>query len=186
LDRIEFIKQNLSIPKYFELMILPDMPDYYDGDYIDFDNRPVVKCPLHSENTASFRYFDDTDSFYCFGCTASGDVISLHRQHMLLNRGISTKFEQVEKELYELAINQGERVIKNTLKKEKHPKINNDQDLLRFNINMNRWLRRVRLMGDDEKRFGIINTINNYRDVVRGQGLLVSDAIKYINKIVRG
>lgn len=33
-------------------------------------------CPFHSEKTASFTVFPDTKSFYCFGCQASGDVIS--------------------------------------------------------------------------------------------------------------
>ncbi len=33
-------------------------------------------CPFHSEKTPSFTVFPDTKSFYCFGCQASGDVIS--------------------------------------------------------------------------------------------------------------
>ena len=34
-------------------------------------------CPFHNEKTPSFTVFPDTRSFYCFGCQASGDVISL-------------------------------------------------------------------------------------------------------------
>ncbi len=33
-------------------------------------------CPFHNEKTASFTLFPDTNSFYCFGCQAAGDVIS--------------------------------------------------------------------------------------------------------------
>lgn len=33
-------------------------------------------CPFHSEKTPSFTVFPETKSFYCFGCGASGDVIS--------------------------------------------------------------------------------------------------------------
>ena len=33
-------------------------------------------CPFHSEKTPSFTVFEDTKSFYCFGCGAGGDVIS--------------------------------------------------------------------------------------------------------------
>jgi len=33
-------------------------------------------CPFHSEKTASFVVYPDTQSFYCFGCGAGGDVIS--------------------------------------------------------------------------------------------------------------
>ena len=34
-------------------------------------------CPFHSEKTPSFTVYQDTQSFYCFGCGKSGDVITL-------------------------------------------------------------------------------------------------------------
>ena len=33
-------------------------------------------CPFHSEKTPSFTVYPATQSFYCFGCGAAGDVIS--------------------------------------------------------------------------------------------------------------
>ncbi len=33
-------------------------------------------CPFHSEKTPSFFVFEDTESFYCFGCGVGGDVIT--------------------------------------------------------------------------------------------------------------
>lgn len=36
-------------------------------------------CPLHDEDTASFRYYEDEDTFYCFGCRIGGDIVVLHR-----------------------------------------------------------------------------------------------------------
>lgn len=77
--RASAIKSFVSIPMYFYNIIIPNMSSYYNGDYpCDFDITPVVKCPLLDENTPSFRYYEDTNSFYCFSCRAGGDVIRLH------------------------------------------------------------------------------------------------------------
>lgn len=37
----------------------------------------VALCPLHSEKTPSFYLYTESNSFYCFGCQAGGDVITL-------------------------------------------------------------------------------------------------------------
>lgn len=36
----------------------------------------VCSCPFHSEKTPSCTIYPDTQSFYCFGCGAGGDVIT--------------------------------------------------------------------------------------------------------------
>ncbi len=36
----------------------------------------VGLCPFHNEKTASFTVFEDTQSFYCFGCGVGGDIIT--------------------------------------------------------------------------------------------------------------
>ena len=38
------------------------------------------KCPFHNESDASFVIYNDTQSFYCFGCQAAGDVITFVRK----------------------------------------------------------------------------------------------------------
>ena len=37
-------------------------------------------CPFHSEKTPSFTVFSGTESYYCFGCGAGGDVITFVMQ----------------------------------------------------------------------------------------------------------
>ncbi len=39
----------------------------------------VCSCPFHSERTPSCHVYTDTQSFYCFGCGAGGDVINFIR-----------------------------------------------------------------------------------------------------------
>ena len=49
------------------------------SSYIQIKRRGrnyVCNCPFHSEKTPSFTVFPDTQSFYCFGCGAGGDVIT--------------------------------------------------------------------------------------------------------------
>ena len=36
----------------------------------------VGLCPFHSEKTASFTVYPETESFYCFGCGVGGDVFT--------------------------------------------------------------------------------------------------------------
>lgn len=38
-------------------------------------------CPFHKERTPSLNIFDDTNSFYCFGCGQSGDEIEFVKEH---------------------------------------------------------------------------------------------------------
>lgn len=38
--------------------------------------KDVIRCPFHSERTASFRIYQRNNSFYCFGCGVGGDQIN--------------------------------------------------------------------------------------------------------------
>lgn len=38
------------------------------------------RCLFHSEKTASMMLYSDTNTFYCYGCHKSGDVIDLYRK----------------------------------------------------------------------------------------------------------
>lgn len=42
---------------------------------LETDRKGFMPCPFHSEKTGSLRIYDDTNSFFCFGCGAGGSVI---------------------------------------------------------------------------------------------------------------
>lgn len=71
------IRKNVDIPKYFNDNI---------SDKINLMAQTLVCCPLHDETTPSFKYFSDTETFYCFGCERGGTVVELH--HYLGQRNI--------------------------------------------------------------------------------------------------
>lgn len=70
----------MAFPESFiqELKIKNDITDIISS-YVSLKRRGrnmVGLCPFHGEKTPSFNIYTETDSFYCFGCGASGDVIS--------------------------------------------------------------------------------------------------------------
>lgn len=45
---------------------------------INLNRQGYAHCPFHSgDNTPSFKIYEKTDSFFCFGCGVSGDAITL-------------------------------------------------------------------------------------------------------------
>ena len=54
------------------------------GQYVHLRRRGRTLsglCPFHNEKTPSFVVYPDTQSFYCFGCGAAGDVINFVRKY---------------------------------------------------------------------------------------------------------
>ncbi len=49
-------------------------------------------CPFHSEKTPSFTVFPKSESFYCFGCGAGGDVISFVMRAEMLDYPSALEF----------------------------------------------------------------------------------------------
>jgi DNA primase len=66
MDLFSFVKNSLSIVDLImEVTPIKQMGTYWKGP-----------CPFHTETDASFTVSPDKQIFYCFGCHASGDVIS--------------------------------------------------------------------------------------------------------------
>lgn len=52
----------------------------------------VGLCPFHNEKTPSFTVYPDSQSFYCFGCGAGGEVISFIRRAENLDFSEAVRF----------------------------------------------------------------------------------------------
>ena len=77
------------IPKELVLEIR-DRNDIEDviGGFVDLKRAGAnIKglCPFHNEKTPSFTVFPATQSFYCFGCGAGGDVITFIMKYQNLD-----------------------------------------------------------------------------------------------------
>lgn len=48
-------------------------------DYIEFNPAGFAHCKWHNEKTPSMKYYEDTNTVYCFGCGESADVIKVVR-----------------------------------------------------------------------------------------------------------
>lgn len=56
---------------------------------LDFDRKGMARCPLHDDRHPSMKL--NEDYFFCFGCGASGDVISLTAGLLGLKPGEAAK-----------------------------------------------------------------------------------------------
>ncbi len=70
----------MALPESFirELISRNDI-ESVASSYVNFKRRGknlVGLCPFHGEKTPSFNLYPETESFYCFGCGAGGDVIT--------------------------------------------------------------------------------------------------------------
>jgi DNA primase len=82
----EIFQEKMSLPEYFSTYVRNE------------DIRQVRKvcCPIHSENTPSFFYMRDTDTFSCFGCGRAGSIIELHYYMLWLDNENTSKREALE------------------------------------------------------------------------------------------
>lgn len=65
-----------------ELRLKTDVVDLISS-YVSLKKRGntyVGLCPFHNEKTPSFTVYENTQSFYCFGCGAGGDGVSFMRK----------------------------------------------------------------------------------------------------------
>jgi DNA primase len=94
---IREIKTTLSI-----LTVL----DHY---HLELNKHDMLKCPFHDDQTPSLKIYPGTNTFYCFGCGATGDQIefirlkdnsskhaAIEKAKTLTNQRVNIKPEKVE------------------------------------------------------------------------------------------
>lgn len=98
------IEKKVSIGMIFSNFIVPEIPDYYSVYPVDFETKPVACCPLHDEDTPSFRYYEETNSFYCFGCGKGGNPILLYQLFVNRHRDANITYKESTEFLYKYFI----------------------------------------------------------------------------------
>lgn len=73
-----------SAEKVKELVSIEDAAFRYG---LEPNRKSYISCPFHEEDTPSLKLYPETNTFYCFGCGAGGDVITLARRLFGLDYG---------------------------------------------------------------------------------------------------
>lgn len=65
----QILIDNIKIPDYFRIMV---------DSRVNLEEKPLTCCILHDETTPSFRYYNNTEKYHCFGCGRTGTIVELH------------------------------------------------------------------------------------------------------------
>lgn len=172
---VDEIKQKVSIPLYFERIIVPARQTYYGqyGGDLEFTKRTV--CPLHDEDTPSFYYREELGTYKCFGCGDYGDVISLHQKFIERETGEKVSFESALNFLYKVFIRNDDISETNNIK------VGVSRDPMKFtymNCMYNRALKKAMEYNvDAEKKSEMLWKIKALRDLAYTEGDKVVDSV---------
>ena len=184
---IENIKNKVTIEDYVKDVIVDEMPWYFNDYTVDFNLKLYIKCPIHGEDTPSFRYYPETNTFYCFGCGAGGDVINLHKAFYksLSDRDVDTE-EAVaflkNKFIDKLQVKNSINLVNKILPKNKIE--NTGKDLLKlekYYRDLDNTLRIDTSLSDNTKN-KIFDIIDNGLSLVESDKISALEAIAYIKR----
>ena len=189
-QQLAMVKSKITIPMYFYNIIVPQLGSYYDLYPVDFDTKIVVCCPLHDEDTPSCRYYEETNSFYCFGCQKGGDVISLHRYFAEKMNGTKPEYDEAVAFLYQYFIQGKDTSNFIDVTKQKiggNERLNTDKDIVKFNVyrvNLERSISFDNALSLDIKK-QLWELLDNIDCLIDKNLMNVSDAEKTIKQKVK-
>ena len=70
---LDIIKEQVKVKDYLKMIGCKVEPTS--------QNRSRCKCIFHKEKTPSLVIYEETNSFYCFGCLEDGSIIDLVMKH---------------------------------------------------------------------------------------------------------
>lgn len=189
MTRLQEVKAKVSVPMYFYNIIIPQRADYYNDYEVDFDSRPVVKCPIHDEDTPSMRFYEETNTFFCFGCRAGGDVVELHRKYTERTTDVYPSFEDSVDFLYDFFIkgNENARVIKLKGKLNESKQLSSQVEIVRYTNYAAILEGQLGVDGSisDRAKMDIWRALD-YTDVLISKNEINAlDALDYVKSIVR-
>ena len=189
MSRVDDVKTKVSVPQYFYNIIVPQLGSYYADYPVNFDARPVVCCPLHDENTPSMRYYEETNSFYCFGCRAGGDIIQLHRLFTERQSGTKPSYKEAIDFLYSYFL-EGNESAKSVLtpKKLKY-KSKQSTNVQKLKYNGYREALNGQLLVDNsvpyKQKLMIWRAMDNIDILLEKEEVNAEEAVNYIQNVVR-
>lgn len=84
--------ENISIDELKSKIDIVSLIENVTWEQIRY-TRKLIKCPLkwHDDSTASFKIYENTDSFYCPGCRRWGDQINFIEYYYWIGRKEAVK-----------------------------------------------------------------------------------------------
>lgn len=189
-EKKEAVKK-IPIQKYFNDIIIPNMESYYQDLIVDFDLKPVTKCPLHDENTPSMRYYHDTNTFYCWGCGRGGDIIELHRKFCDIVLGNRYSFESAIEFLYKRYIENNISLSEIKTKSNEKEELSTPKELFRLSRKVITLEERIQAsnisLEEKEKIWSLLDNIQILVDLNKVSALegisLLENKIEILNKV---
>lgn len=178
------IKEKVSIQTYFDNVILPDMASYYDGQTVDFEFKPTCCCPLHNEDTPSFRVYEYSNTYYCFGCGSGGDIVHLHQEYMKINKNRHIGFDEAVDGLYNFFVKGKNlnKIVAPSKARESSKKESTNLQILRYNKSLYDTLQFMQ----KSKKMALTDKISTYDDLddvdtlVRLGWMNAEDAMEFV------